>query len=185
MRKTKKDIDKKLMFDKLIPSGADRNSHVPNSLQNVLRTSEEGVENNSAPAVQPTASNDAPVVIDEAAYTHRGQTQPQYAEPEKEEAEKKPAAVEVKTNVAPKEQYININEEMVKQKIDDAMDKFCCCKCELCRQDVTIMTLNNMTPNYMYIKPYETAAAAKKMDFSETTKALMKSILHVKTHARH
>jgi hypothetical protein len=104
---------------------------------------------------------------------------------EKEEAEKKPAAVEVKTNVAPKEQYININEEMVKQKIDDAMDKFCCCKCELCRQDVTIMTLNNMTPNYMYIKPYETAAAAKKMDFSETTKALMKSILHVKTHARH
>ena len=45
MRKTKKDIDKKLMFDKLIPSGADRNSHVPNSLQNVLRTSEEDAEN--------------------------------------------------------------------------------------------------------------------------------------------
>lgn len=191
MRKTKKDIDKKLMFDKLIPSGADRSSHVPNSVQNVLRTPEDKNESEltSAPVIQPTAS-DTPVVIDEAAYTQKNQTHPQYAEPavkKQNSADKKDvvAAESNKPKPVLKEQLVNINEEMVKQKIDDAMEKFCCCKCDLCRQDVTVMALNNITPNYMYLKPYDIAATAKKMDFSETTKALMKAILHVKTHARH
>lgn len=232
MKKSKKDIDKKLMFDKLIPSGTSRNTMIPNTVQSVIRHDDEDNEQTRAkvqrmrkteqpareqgyrePAYRDDYDDDEydepvrqPVrePIRKGATPQRRKTDfqlddlVQKIEKAKGKASqsnvqthqepvvlpgKKAAAVE-ETSQQAVELY-NINEEMVAQKIDDAMDKFRCCNCELCRQDITIMALNNMTPKYMMINKNDAPKVAKSMDFSDTTKALMKAILYVKGHARH
>lgn len=232
MKKSKKDIDKKLMFDKLIPSGTSRNTMIPNTVQNVIRHDDEDNEQTRAkvqrmrkteqpareqnyrePAYRDDYDDDEydepvrqPVrePIRKGATPQRRKTDfqlddlVQKIEKAKGKASqsnvqthqepvvlpgKKAAAVEEASQQAV--ELYNINEEMVAQKIDDAMDKFRCCNCELCRQDITIMALNNMTPKYMMINKNDAPKVAKSMDFSDTTKALMKAILYVKGHARH
>lgn len=233
MKKSKKDIDKKIMFDKLIPSGNSRNTLIPNTVQNVIRHDDEDNEQMRA-KVQRMRKESQPVReqnyhepdyrddYDEEEYDNEPVRQPvrepirKGSAPQRrktdfqlddlvqkiEKAKVKTSQTQVQTHQEPvvlpgrkaavaeekaqsAEALYNINEEMVAQKIDDAMDKFRCCNCELCRQDITIMALNNMTPKYMLINKNDAPKIAKSMDFSDTTKALMKAILYVKGHARH
>jgi len=235
MRKSKKDIDKKLMFDKLIPSGQSRSVQIPNNVQALADEERRNGQQQDIPRLRPQKIRARDIHIEDHEFerdnNYRDQRrdypqrpplnrEPVYQEEEYEDEEyyeepkPQPRAVmpERRKAVSPapaasrrksdyqiddlfqqieKQQKVNknvlhnINEEIVAMKLESAMEKFCCCDCEMCKQDVTIMALNNITPDYCYIDVDDAEKIAAQKDSSEATKALMKAILHVKNHARH
>lgn len=43
----------------------------------------------------------------------------------------------------------NMMEPLVLDKIDDILEQFDCCKCELCKLDIASLALNHLTPKYV------------------------------------
>ena len=103
------------------------------------------------------------------------------------EGEKNTVAEEKQTEtpVPSAVRVVNIREKMVESKVDEALEKFNCCTCSLCRQDVICTALNSITPKYMAVTEEDVDKIIEKEDFSEITQAIMKAILHVRTNPRH
>lgn len=43
----------------------------------------------------------------------------------------------------------NVNEQVVKERLDKLLDEFDCCKCEKCIGDMMAIALNHMKPAYV------------------------------------
>lgn len=80
---------------------------------------------------------------------------------------------------------INIKERMVMKKLEKSLEKFNCCKCYFCRQDVVAAALNLLPPKYMVVVRGDIDALIKKENDQEVTAALIKAILHVRGNPRH
>lgn len=82
----------------------------------------------------------------------------------------------------------NVMEDVVFQKIDEVLERFNCCKCEVCRQDIIAIALNNLPPKYV-------AATEQKMTTkiqmtmvkaaSDANAALVKAAIVVRNNPRH
>ena len=80
---------------------------------------------------------------------------------------------------------INIHERMVAGRIEQALKKFGCCSCTLCRNDAMAMALNTVTPKYIVTTEADVEALLKNESPDEVTQAISKAILHVKANPRH
>lgn len=194
---TKKDIDKEIMFNKIMPSGAKK--HTPASSKDSLNRRFEKhpnnrryVENVPEPKVE---ADDEYSEIDE--YVERMNSKDVVQKSSKEElmdmadeyiesrSVKKSAGMPTAFEDSKRTVMVNIREKMVTEKLDAAFEKFNCCTCYLCKQDVTAMALNNLQPKYVITTIEDIDKLIAKEDFSEVTSAIMKAILEVKKHPRH
>lgn len=191
---TKKDIDKEIMFNKIMPSGAKK--HVNTSKDDLNKRFEPSgarryVENVPEPKVE---ADDEYSEID--AYIERVNSQRQN-KPSKSELmsmadefiesdkAKKNAGIHTPFEDAKRTVMVNIREKMVLEKLDAVFEKFNCCTCYCCKQDVTAMALNNLKPKYVIAAIDDIDKIIAKEDYSEVNSAIMKAILEVKKHPRH
>lgn len=196
MAATKKDIDKEKMFNKIMPSGAKHGNVQPRELR---RRFDDPIHNRryadySESEAEP---DDEYSEIDE--YVERVNSQKNgdvkvgkhtadeiinMADRLIENSAAQPT-VHTAFEGAKATVMVNIREKMVAEKLDAAFEKFNCCTCYCCKQDVTAMALNNLKPKYVISAADDIDKIIAKEDYSEVTAAIMKAILEVKKHPRH
>ncbi len=79
----------------------------------------------------------------------------------------------------------NINEILVQDHIDQVIKKFNCCSCPRCRQDITIIALNALAPQYVALSQEETEKMVQQSDVKPVYNALIKGVLQVRSHPNH
>lgn len=94
---------------------------------------------------------------EEEAVNEDTSTQPQSPEKETEmpaepEEEESPPLPETETK-KPSYQYLNVMEHVVKNMVEDYMEKFDVCACGHCVADVTALTLTHLPPKYIVVEP--------------------------------
>lgn len=80
---------------------------------------------------------------------------------------------------------VNLMEQLVVERLDEAFSKFNCCRCDKCRRDVAALALNALTPQYVVAEPDQLPALMEACDTKEISAALVKAILQVKSHPQH
>ena len=91
----------------------------------------------------------------------------------------------VHLNTHKKPDLVNLTERLVVEKLDDAFEKFNCCKCDKCRMDTAAIALNLLPPHYVVAEPGEIQQLLKDSSTKEISAAIVKAILQVKSHPRH
>lgn len=79
---------------------------------------------------------------------------------------------------------VNLVEYAIKDKLDEAFAKFNCCKCDKCKMDVVAITLNKMEPKYVVISEEDIPTAMKKYT-GNVVPSIVKAIIEVKSNPRH
>lgn len=160
MAKSRSEIDKEMMYRKIMPTAA-RKSLAQESVETAGRpVSPEGIPAGGITGV-PTASSMANAV-----------RRPGVAIPFKEDQDMV---------------LVNLVEELVGSRLDATLDRFNCCKCNKCKKDIAALALNRLTPRYvvMHENDEERRRAAGEQYGSEVTSALVQAILVVKKEPRH
>lgn len=80
---------------------------------------------------------------------------------------------------------VNLAEQLVADRLDGVFEKFNCCRCDKCRQDVAAIALNAIPPQYVVAEPEEIPALLEKAPAKEIPGALVKAILQVKNDPHH
>ena len=80
---------------------------------------------------------------------------------------------------------VNVMEELVASKLDMAFNKFNCCKCDKCRQDVAALALNKIQPKYMILDEDEVKDIVNNYDNPSIMSAIIQAMLTVMSHPRH
>ncbi|MDD3428666.1 MAG: late competence development ComFB family protein [Oscillospiraceae bacterium] len=156
MAKTKKEIDKELMYKKIMPtaSSVSSDSTIKIITGNTAALQEE-------PTVQQTENT-----------------------PALTKAESQDIALTTKLSLE-STKVINLMEGLVEARMDAAMQKFSCCTCDKCRNDVAAITLNKLAPCYVI---EENPILRDEMDrkrAAEVATALVQAILVVKARPSH
>lgn len=195
MAATKKDIDKEKMFNKIMPSGV-KKSPPPKDLSRRFDDPTHNRRYSEIPSEPEVEPDDEYSEIDE--YVQRvNNQQASGGKPTKSDLMNmaneyiedsnaaKNAGIHTAFEDSKRTVMVNIREKMVLEKLDAAFEKFNCCTCYCCKQDVTAMALNNLKPKYVIAAIDDIDKIIAKEDFSEITSAIMKAILEVKKHPRH
>lgn len=82
---------------------------------------------------------------------------------------------------------VNVIEELVISRLDSTLMRFNCCKCNKCKKDIAAITLNKLAPHYVVIRrgDREKQEQAEKLYGSSVTGALVQAIMLVKKSPRH
>ena len=80
---------------------------------------------------------------------------------------------------------VNLVEQLVADRLDSVFEKFNCCRCDKCRQDVAAMALNALPARYVVAQPEELPALLEEAPTKDIAGALVKAILYVKNHPKH
>ncbi|HHX57068.1 MAG TPA: late competence development ComFB family protein, partial [Clostridiales bacterium] len=70
-------------------------------------------------------------------------------------------------------------------KLDMAFNKFNCCKCDRCRQDVAALALNKIKPKYIIVDENEAKDVLNNHDDPTVMSAIIQAMLTVMSHPRH
>lgn len=80
---------------------------------------------------------------------------------------------------------VNLVEQLVADRLDGVFEKFNCCRCDKCRQDVAALALNALPPQYVVAEPEEIPKLLKEAQAKDVPAALVKAILQVKNNPMH
>ena len=80
---------------------------------------------------------------------------------------------------------VNLMEQIVMERLDEAFEKFNCCRCDKCRRDVAAITLNLLPPQYVVAEPESLPVLMATCSTREVSVALVKAILQVKNNPKH
>ena len=82
---------------------------------------------------------------------------------------------------------VNLMEELVISRLESTLMRFNCCKCNKCKKDIAALALNRLAPKYVVINrdDEEKRKAAENEFGSEVTGALVQAIMVVKKEPRH
>lgn len=109
--------------------------------------------------------------------------------PPKSEVQKPAPAPEPVKETAPAKddsvQLINIIEYVVESKLESSMNAFKCCSCLKCKQAATIKILNNILPEYAYMRPSEVKASIDDSKYKSLNQPIIRSILDIKANPPH
>ncbi|MEG1875078.1 MAG: late competence development ComFB family protein [Angelakisella sp.] len=201
MAKARKEIDKDAMYQKIMPSsmraappeeapelpapGKRPGATAPRPRKPTVAASAGAVHAPSG-APQPAGLAAAPhhqrepEYPDEARYPHEPVYTPQAVPPPVVPQGVQQAAAPQKPAV------INIMEQMIAEKLESAMEKFRCCNCSKCKQDITALALNRLKPRYIINEPIAIAEALDDKEANtQVTTALVQAILKVKSNPSH
>lgn len=162
MAKNKSEIDKEMMYRKIMPTAARPLQASPSYTENKA-----DLPHNTESLVPSTLVSGMPAVTQSVI--------------------KKSAASGIKIRESQNMILVNIMEELVISKLDSTLLRFNCCKCNKCKKDIAAIALNRLTPKYIVMKEND---AQKRKDVeekysSDVTGALVQAILAVKKEPRH
>ena len=80
---------------------------------------------------------------------------------------------------------VNIMEDAVMSRLDDAFAKFNCCRCDRCRKDVVALALNRLPASYQVGSPSQLEKARGALSGKDVSAALVQAILKVRANPRH
>lgn len=161
MARSKKEIDKELMYQKILP------------------TANQGTRERKQPAA----------MVDPILFPQR-QAESAVEQPAPIAPEPQPPVVEVPAAEPPapepmEPQLVNLMESFVTSRIDEVMRKFNCCSCDRCRRDILAMTLNKLPPLYVLEDDLNLRDQKEKERSADVAAALVKSVLAIKAHPNH
>lgn len=168
MARTKSEIDKESMFNKIMPS-------------NLIRKNS---EDSQAPEFDEEATSLQQTVTKPQISLHQSNVESTTINPTKTPLysmeDKKNSFVKRKSTV-----MVNIIEQLVASKLDIAFNKFNCCKCDRCRQDVAALALNKIKPKYIIVDENEAKDVLNNHDDPTVMSAIIQAMLTVMSHPRH
>lgn len=157
MPRSKKEIDKELMYKKLMPS---------QSRQRVPMEEAEPV--NEAAAVQRT--DEVGPSAQETAVRHRA--------PE-------PHKISVPSLDSRQTEVINVMEGIVLNKLDSVLSRFQCCRCDRCKKDIVAMALNKLPPKYMVLSSGQVPPDIDAQTNAQVVTAMIQATIRVRAKPRH
>ena len=178
MSKTRTEIDKEMMYRKIMPSAsrkdlADQKSVTENMGQGTERegTPESEAQDGTMP-LSAFAPGAQPLPLPTAAAMAKALKRNPVTLPFKEE-----------NNMV----LVNLMEDLVIARLDSTLDRFNCCKCDKCKKDIAALALNRLKPRYVVMKEgdQEKRNKAEQENGQEVTGALVQAILVVKKNPLH
>ena len=154
MAKTKKEIDKELMYKKLMPSS-------PKSAKSTAQ------DDTQEP---PSYMQNVHTEVEESFNQHHTVVRREVGVP----------AMDAQSTV-----LVNAMEAIVLEKLDSALAKFKCCKCDRCKKDIAAMALNKLSPKYMVLPSGQPTPDIDNQTNTEVVTALIQAVLAVRAHPRH
>ena len=157
MTKMKREIDKDLMYQKLMPSNL-KGTHQTNQAANIqereapsaMTISELIQEKPSSPLTVARRDGTLPLI------------------------DNQPAVL------------VNLTENMVLEKFEAVLAEFRCCKCDRCKKDIFALALNKLPPRYVVIPQESPGLPNMDSQFSaQVLTALIQSVLQVRRNPRH
>jgi len=155
MTRTKKEIDKELMYKKLMPSSPktakttlpDEVAEAPSYMQNVHAVTEEQPLNQHSTIMRREVGvpfmDSQPTVL------------------------------------------VNAMETVVLEKLDSVLAKFKCCKCDRCKKDIVAITLNKISPKYIVLQEGQPTPDIDVQTNAEVVTAIIQAVLAVRAKPRH
>ena len=83
------------------------------------------------------------------------------------------------------EKLINIIEYIVQKKLETTLTTFKCCKCDECRKAVTLKILNQITPEYVYMRPSQMKELISEDNYKNLNQPIIRSVLEIKANPPH
>lgn len=157
MARTKKEIDKDLMYKKLMPSN-------PKTVKSALPDAVEE-EAPFAAAVQAERT-----VTEEPLTQHRVNVRREIGVP----------SMDTQPTV-----LVNAMESIVLEKLDSVLARFKCCKCDRCKKDIVAMSLNKLPSKYMVLMDGQPTPDTDPQTNAQVLTAMIQSVLAVRAHPRH
>ncbi|NLG93649.1 MAG: late competence development ComFB family protein [Clostridiales bacterium] len=159
MAKTKKDIDKDLMYKMLMPSGS---KTIKASLQEEQEVQQPSSEQTAQAAKLPKE--------EEAPSPHRAMMRRELGIP----------LMDTQQTV-----LVNTMEAVVLEKLEEALKRFQCCRCDRCKKDMVALALNRLSPHYMVLMEGQPAPQLDAQTNAAVVTAVIKAVLAVRSHPRH
>lgn len=156
MAKTKKDIDKELMYKKLMPSSP---RAAKSNLQDVTPELSPSSYAQAAHAAAQEPLNQHHTIMRREVGVPFMDTQPTI--------------------------LVNTMENMVLEKLDSMLARFQCCKCDRCKKDIVAMALNKLPPKYMVLIEGQPTPDIDIQTNAQVVTAMIQAILAVRAHPRH
>ncbi len=177
MAKVKKSFDRELMYKKIMPTNMRKNSE----------QTTEGEKNSDGE--EDLSQKEATISINaDTIYIYEN---PDDEKNETENLVKDESSVQNNSDneIEEKSDIIlcNIMEKLVLEKLDMAMKKMNCCKCDRCREDIIALALNSLKPVYIVATREEIADKVEELDKQglEVTTAVLKAVLSIRKNPRH
>lgn len=154
MARTKKDIDKDLMYKMLMPSGS-RTAKASQDAESLGGLSD---EQNTRAALEEPLNQHKTIMRREVGVAFMD-TQPTI--------------------------LVNTMESIVLEKLESALARFQCCKCDRCKKDIVAMALNKLPPKYMVLQEGQPTPDIDPQTNAQVVTAVIQAILAVRAHPRH
>ena len=155
MSKTKKDIDKDLMYKMLMPSGS--------------RTLKPAPDTDSQPSAM-TDEQNVRAAMEEPLNQHKTIMRREVGV----------AFMDTQPTI-----LVNAMESIVLEKLESALARFQCCKCDRCKKDIVAMALNKLPPKYMVLLEGQPTPDIDPQTNAQVVTAVIQAILAVRAHPRH
>ncbi len=159
MARSKKEIDKELMYKKLMPSQSRRRASAEESKP-------------AGPAAAVPAADSA------------GQPESATAVPS---ARRTPEVhkVSVPALDSPQTEVVNVMESAVLSKLEAVLSRFTCCRCDRCKKDIVALALNKLPPKYMVLTRGQRAPDVDAQTNAQVVTALIQAVIRVRAKPRH
>ena len=98
--------------------------------------------------------------------------------------------VSLNTSVVQKPSYfqpkilVNLAELAVKERLNEALNRFKCCECDRCIKDIMAIAINALPPKYVVRSEQDIAVELRKYE-GDVVGALVNAVLKVKNNPRH
>lgn len=80
---------------------------------------------------------------------------------------------------------VNVMEQLVAERLDAALAKFNCCRCDRCRRDAAAIALNKLPAKYVVAGSAQLQEYASAIPSAQVTTAVVQAVLQVRAHPRH
>ncbi|QAT51035.1 hypothetical protein EQM14_15365 [Caproiciproducens sp. NJN-50] len=157
MPRSKKEIDKELMYKKLMPSQSKQRQPM-----------EETEPVNEAAAAQGTDAGEA----------SERETPVRHRTPE-------PHKISVPSLDSRQTEVVNIMEGIVLSKLDSVLSRFQCCRCDRCKKDIVAMALNKLPPKYMVLSSGQVPPDIDAQTNAQVVTAMIQATIRVRAKPRH
>lgn len=155
MARTKKEIDKELMYKKLMPSGP-RNVK-PSAESAAPEVPVKSEETESIPAVGASAVHKPP----------------------------EPRRVTVPALDNQQMIVVNAMEAVVLSKLESVLERFSCCRCDRCKKDIVALALNKLPPKYMVLAEGQPQPDLDPQTNAQVITAMIQAVIKVRANPRH
>lgn len=156
MTKTKKDIDKELMYKKLMPSGSKTAKSTPNEVAIEARA--------------PTYGEAVAAAMEEPLNQHHTIMRREVGVP----------FMDTQPTI-----LVNAMENIVLEKLDSVLSRCQSCKCDRCKKDIVAKALNKLPPRYMVLAEGQLTPDVDPQTNAQVISAMIQAVLAVRTNPRH